>query len=66
MQDTGQGNSLPVGEGMLCFGNLTEAEAGVAAINADYERHRQAARMLAERYFDAEKVFPAFLEATLI
>ncbi|NOR40076.1 MAG: glycosyltransferase family 1 protein [Gammaproteobacteria bacterium] len=66
VQDTGQGNSLPVGEGMLCFGNLSEAEAGVAAINADYEHHRQVARMLAERYFDAEKVFPAFLEATLI
>jgi hypothetical protein len=66
VQDTGQANSLPVGEGMLCFSNLAEAEAGITAINDDYERHRQAARLLAERYFDAEKVLPAFLEASLV
>jgi hypothetical protein len=65
VQDTGQGDCLPVGEGMLTFSNLVEAEEGVVSINADYNRHRRAARSLAERYFDAEKVLPPFLEASL-
>ena len=65
VQDTGQDDCLPVGEGILTFSNLAEAEKGLKSINTDYDRHRQAARSLAERYFDAEKVLTPFLEASL-
>lgn len=65
VQNTGQGDCLPVGEGMLTFSNLAEAKKGLESINTNYDRHRQAARSLAERYFAADKVLPPFLEASL-
>jgi hypothetical protein len=65
VQDTGQNLCLPTGEGMLTFRDLHEAQEGVISINADYDRHRRAARSLAERYFDTGKVFSFLLEATL-
>ena len=65
IQDTGQGDWLPTGEGILTFSNLTEALAGIETINADYGRQRQAARRLAEEYFDSGKVLSALLEAAV-
>ncbi|NMG05375.1 glycosyltransferase [Brasilonema sp. UFV-L1] len=65
LQDTGLSDYLPIGEGILTFRNLSEAVDGIAAINADYERHRQAARRLAEEYFDSNKVLTSILEAAM-
>jgi hypothetical protein len=65
-QDTGQNRCLPTGEGMLTFRDLHEAREGIVSINSDYDRHRRAARSLAESYFDAEKVLSSFLEASLV
>jgi hypothetical protein len=65
IQDTGQEDWLPVGEGVLTFSNLSEALEGINAINTHYERHRQAARKLAEEYFDSDKVLSALLEAAM-
>lgn len=65
IQDTGQGDWLPIGEGILTFRNLPEALRGIEAINTDYERHRRAARKLAEEYFDADKVLSQLLEAAM-
>jgi glycosyltransferase involved in cell wall biosynthesis len=55
-QDTGFGNLLPTGEGLFAFTTMDEAAAAVEAINSDYRRHCEAARALAEEYFDAPKV----------
>ena len=61
IEDTGLSDWLTVGEGVVTFSNPTEAVAGVEHINGDYERHRRAARRLAEDVFSTEKVLKAFL-----
>ena len=65
VQDTGLSDWLPVGEGILTFRDYGEILTGIEAINADYDRHRRAARSLAEQYFSTEKVLPALLEAAM-
>jgi len=65
IEDTGLGDWLPVGEGLLTFRNADEALAGVDAINADYERHRQAARRLAEEHFATDKVLPRLIQEAM-
>ncbi|HSH83069.1 MAG TPA: hypothetical protein VLA19_31435 [Herpetosiphonaceae bacterium] len=66
VQDTGLRDWLPTGEGLLTFRDVSEALNGIEAINADYERHRHAARQLAEHYFAAERVLPPLLEAAMM
>jgi hypothetical protein len=61
IEDTGLSDWLTVGEGVVTFANPEEAVAGINRINADYERHRYAARRLAEEVFATEKVLKAFL-----
>ena len=56
-QDTGIAGLYPVGDGILTFRNLDEAAAGVENILGNYDRHRQAARRIAEQYFDSNRVF---------
>ncbi len=65
IEDTGLGDWLPVGEGLLTFADLPGAIAGIDQINADYERHRCAARRLAEEYFGSTKVLTSFLDAAM-
>jgi hypothetical protein len=55
-QDTGIGNLYPTGKGLLTFTTLDEALTQVEEVNQDYDRHAQAARALAETYFDSDKV----------
>jgi hypothetical protein len=62
VQDTGFSANLPVGEGLLAFGDLEGAVAGTLRIAADYEGHRAAARAIAEQHFDSDTVLPRFLE----
>jgi hypothetical protein len=59
------GDWLPVGEGVLTFDDPAEAAARIANINSDYNRHRQAARRLAEDVFSTERVLPQFLDLAL-
>ena len=61
-QDTGFGELLPVGEGLLPFSTAEEAAAAIAAVEAGYERHAAAARALAEEHLDARRVLPRLLE----
>ncbi|HEY6550191.1 MAG TPA: hypothetical protein VIY71_03210 [Solirubrobacterales bacterium] len=65
VQDTGAGKRYPLGEGLLTFGTVGEAVTGAAAIASDYEAHSQAARSLAETYFDSDLVLGRFLELAL-
>jgi hypothetical protein len=65
VQDTGLGDWLPTGEGLLTFRDVPEALSGIKTINADYEQHRRAARLLAEEYFAADRVLPSLLESAM-
>jgi hypothetical protein len=62
VQDTGFGNQLPTGRGMLTFATLGEALRGLAEIDADYAAHSAAARRLAEDCFAAPRVLQSILE----
>jgi hypothetical protein len=61
-QDTGFGDMIPTGEGLLSWTTLDEAVAAIEEVERDYERHARAARELAEDYFDAAKVLPKMLD----
>lgn len=65
LQDTGLSSWLPLGEGLLTFQDLSEATNGVHTINANYQKHRRAARKIAEEYFDSNKVLSSLLEAAM-
>src|SRR3712207_1627222 len=62
VQDTGFSRTLPTGEGLLSFTTMQEAVEGVRAISGAYERHSQAARALAETYFDSDRVLSAVFD----
>jgi len=55
-QDTGFSNVLPTGEGLFAFTTMDDALAAIDAINSDYRRHCEAARAIAEEYFEARSV----------
>jgi hypothetical protein len=61
-QDTGFGRVLPTGEGLFAFKTMQDILEAFDAVNSDYERHRRAAREIAEEYFKAEKVLARLLE----
>jgi hypothetical protein len=63
-QDTGFSEKLPTGLGIVTFNNLEEAAAGVADIDADYDRHRRAASELAEQLFSPRKCLEEMLSAS--
>jgi YHS domain-containing protein len=60
-QDTGFGHVLPTGEGLFAFRTMAEILAAFEAINSDYEKHRRAARAIAEDHFKAETVLAKLL-----
>lgn len=62
VQATGIESHLPVGKGLLTFSTLSEALAGIKAINAEYEVHCLAARRIAEEFFNSEKVLGHMLK----
>jgi hypothetical protein len=62
-QDTGFGDSLPSGEGLLAFSNLEEARTGAEEISRNLPRHSAAARAIAEEFFASERVLAELLEA---
>jgi hypothetical protein len=66
VQDTGFDDAFPVGEGLLSFRTTDEAVAAVEAIARDYERHCEAARALAETYFDSDLVLERLLEEAAV
>jgi len=60
-QDTGFTRAYPTGEGLLSFTTMEEALAGVDEISRNYAHHTRVARVLAEEYFDSDKVLSRFL-----
>ena len=65
VQDTGIDDWLPAGKGLISFNDLSEALEGIEKINNDYERHRLAARNIAEEYFAADSVLTHFINAAM-
>jgi hypothetical protein len=61
VQETGFSRHLPTGEGLLGYSTLDEAAAGAEAIAQDYRAHCRAARRLAERYFDSDRILAEVL-----
>jgi hypothetical protein len=61
MQDTGFGERLPCGEGLFAVRDVDEAAAAIECIEADPERHRSAARAIAEQHFEARTVLGRML-----
>jgi hypothetical protein len=62
-QDTGLDRVCPTGEGLLPFTTLEEAVDNVDRAWCNYPFHAQAARSLAEAYFDSDKVLSRLLVA---
>ncbi len=62
-QDTGVGEHLPHGDGLLLFETLEDAEAGADRIASGPDRHRAAAREIAVELFASERVLPTLLDA---
>ncbi|HUC68825.1 MAG TPA: hypothetical protein VMA53_25640 [Stellaceae bacterium] len=58
---TGFSRFYPVGDGLFEFSDMEEALAAIDAVNADYRRHSQAARMLAAEYFSSDSVVSALM-----
>ena len=56
MQDTGFAEVLPVGEGILPFTTIEEAINAIHEVQSNYALHAEAARAIAEEYFDSDKV----------
>jgi len=63
VQDTGFSEILPCGEGLFAFRDEAGVRDAVETINKDYRRHCDAARRVAEDYFDADKVLGEMLRA---
>ena len=65
MQHTGPSSFLPDGEGLFRFSTVEEAALALETINNDYAAHSQAAREIAETFFDAKKVMAEILSHAL-
>jgi hypothetical protein len=61
-QDTGQGDALPVGAGLLTFRTAEEAAQRAGEIVADYDRHAAAARALAAAWFEPRAALAPLLD----
>jgi hypothetical protein len=61
-QDTGFGSVLPVGKGLRSFKTVEEAVEAVRDVRSDHPGECQAARAIAEEYFDSAKVLTSFVE----
>lgn len=56
VQDTGFSEFLPAGQGLLAFSSLQEAVDAIKSVERDYETHKEAAREVARKHFDSDKV----------
>jgi hypothetical protein len=62
VRETGFGDVLPTGEGLLAFEDVDGILAGIDSIHGDYERHRRAAREIAAEHFAGTKVLSSLLD----
>lgn len=65
VQDTGFPAILPVGEGILPFRTIDEAAAAIHQVRGNYARQAKAARVIAEEYFDSDKVLTHLIKEAM-
>ncbi len=65
VQDTGPSRYLPDHEGLHRFSDLNEAVTAIKTIQESYESECRTARLLAEEYFDAQKVCRSLLDRVM-
>jgi hypothetical protein len=65
VQNTGFGEVLPVGEGLLGFECLEGAVEAVREVEANYEQHSAAASALAAEYFGSDAVLTRLVEQAM-
>jgi hypothetical protein len=61
-QETGFSDFLPTGAGLFAFSNVEEACGAAEELRRDYPGHADAARSLAEEYFDSDRVLSRLLD----
>jgi hypothetical protein len=61
IEDTGIGQSLKLGDGLLTFSSLDRAVAGAEAVARDYSHHAAAATAFAARHLDSDLVLGRLL-----
>jgi len=61
-EDTGFGELLPTGEGLLSFSTVEEAAAALEITADGYDKHCRRAREIAETFFRSEVVLRALVE----
>lgn len=62
LEDTGFSDWLPCGTGVVAFSTPGEAAAAIEDVNTRYAAHCEAARSLAEEYFDSRRILADLLE----
>jgi hypothetical protein len=62
LQATGFEDLLPTGEGLFAVADVEEAAAAITAIRRNPDRHSSAARALAEKHFDSDKILGGVLD----
>ena len=62
VQETGFSRWLATGAGVLAFQTLEEAVGCIEEVNRNYPSHCEAARKIAEDYFDSQTVLTSLLE----
>lgn len=62
VQETGFSDWMESGNGVLAFTTTEQALAGIERINTDYVRQCEAARSLAESYFESSVILGSLLE----
>jgi hypothetical protein len=62
-QDTGFGDALPAGRGLLAFESVDDVLAAIQTLRQNYRSHAAAARELAVAYLDSDRVLARFLDA---
>jgi hypothetical protein len=63
-EDTGIGERLPTGKGLVLFRDTEEAAEAVLAVDRDWEAHARAAREIASEHLDGTRILLAMLEAS--
>jgi hypothetical protein len=61
-QDTGFGPFIETGEGLMAFTTTDDAVSAIEELRRDYRRHARAARAIAEKHFDSDRVLVKLLE----
>jgi len=61
VQDTGFTEVIKSGEGLIAFDNLDQALAGIESVRENYQHHSEAARAVAEKYFESSVVLEDLL-----